>query len=175
MLKNIIVLLIILFCAGVNNIYPNSGRVDYSYPSSSDDKRFDEMESMLKNSDVLVLRTNNTTTTSPKIDKTLKVNLNLWRAALDVISFAPLISTDYNGGVIITDFYQLNNQDSVKLVIMFKDDFISAESIEVKTYYRRFKNNKWQSIESSDDFRFQIEDKILKKARELNVKSQNEK
>ena len=29
----------------------------------------------------------------------------LWRASLDVISFMPLVSANYSGGIIITDWY----------------------------------------------------------------------
>ncbi|MEO7468761.1 MAG: DUF3576 domain-containing protein, partial [Sphingobium limneticum] len=34
---------------------------------------------------------------------TIGVNAYLWRAALDTISFMPLVQTDSNGGVIVTD------------------------------------------------------------------------
>ena len=33
------------------------------------------------------------------------VNAYLWRAALDTVSFAPLLQADANTGVIITDWY----------------------------------------------------------------------
>ena len=33
------------------------------------------------------------------------VNAYLWRAALDTVSFAPLLQSDANTGVIITDWY----------------------------------------------------------------------
>ena len=32
----------------------------------------------------------------------------LWRASLDTISFMPLLTADYGGGIIITDWYNLS-------------------------------------------------------------------
>ena len=42
---------------------------------------------------------------APSRMTTIGVNAYLWRAALDTISFAPLLQADANGGVIITDWY----------------------------------------------------------------------
>ncbi|MEC8247213.1 MAG: DUF3576 domain-containing protein, partial [Pseudomonadota bacterium] len=39
------------------------------------------------------------------VENGLAVNADLWRAALDTLSFMPLASADPNGGVIITDWY----------------------------------------------------------------------
>ncbi len=36
---------------------------------------------------------------------TIGVNSYLWRASLDTLSMMPLLQTDSNGGVIITDWY----------------------------------------------------------------------
>src|SRR5919107_41548 len=36
---------------------------------------------------------------------TIGVNAYLWRAAIDTVSFAPLLQADANTGVIITDWY----------------------------------------------------------------------
>ena len=38
----------------------------------------------------------------------INVNSYLWRATLDTIYFMPLVSADPFGGVILTDWYQLN-------------------------------------------------------------------
>ena len=35
----------------------------------------------------------------------------LWRASLDVIDFMPLLSVDYGGGIIITDWYGEENEN----------------------------------------------------------------
>ena len=38
------------------------------------------------------------------------VNSFLWRASLDVLSFAPFQSTDAFGGIIVTEWFKKNNQ-----------------------------------------------------------------
>ena len=45
----------------------------------------------------------------------------LWRASLDTVDFMPLISANYSGGIIITDWYseQNSNNESVKISIRF--------------------------------------------------------
>ena len=44
----------------------------------------------------------------------------LWRASLDIIDFMPLLSVDYGGGIIITDWYSEENEnDSIKITIQF--------------------------------------------------------
>ena len=37
---------------------------------------------------------------------------NLWRASLDVIDFMPLVSVNYSGGIIITDWYSENSNSN---------------------------------------------------------------
>ena len=45
----------------------------------------------------------------------------LWRATFDVIDFMPLVTVDYSGGMIITDWYTDSNttNDSLKFTIRF--------------------------------------------------------
>ena len=45
----------------------------------------------------------------------------LWRASLDTLEFMPLISADYGGGIIITDWYNENNnyEDYIKISVRF--------------------------------------------------------
>ena len=45
----------------------------------------------------------------------------LWRATLDTIDFMPLVSANYSGGIIITDWYSENNNpnEAIKISIRF--------------------------------------------------------
>jgi hypothetical protein len=43
----------------------------------------------------------------------------LWRASLDVIDFMPLLSANYSGGIIITDWYSENSEESIKITLRF--------------------------------------------------------
>ncbi|HEX6218982.1 MAG TPA: DUF3576 domain-containing protein, partial [Sphingomicrobium sp.] len=42
---------------------------------------------------------------APSRMTSIGVNTYLWRAAIDTVSFAPLLQADANSGVIITDWY----------------------------------------------------------------------
>ena len=54
---------------------------------------------------------------------TIGVNAYLWRAALDTISFMPLVQADANGGVIVTDWYAnpASPNERMKLTISILD------------------------------------------------------
>ena len=47
--------------------------------------------------------------------KSFYVNSFLWRASLDVLSFAPFQSTDAFGGILVTEWYKKNNKQ-IKLI-----------------------------------------------------------
>ena len=54
----------------------------------------------------------------------------LWRASLDTIDFMPLLSVDYGGGIIITDWYgEENENDSIKITIQFLSNEIKKGKI----------------------------------------------
>ncbi len=57
----------------------------------------------------------------------------LWRATFDVIDFMPLVTVDYSGGMIITDWYTDSNtsNDSLKFTIRFLSNEIRADSIKI--------------------------------------------
>ncbi len=60
----------------------------------------------------------------------------LWRASLDVIDFMPLISANYSGGIIITDWYSddSNSNESLKITIRFLTNEIRSDAIDVKVH-----------------------------------------
>ena len=60
----------------------------------------------------------------------------LWRASLDTLDFMPLISADYGGGILITDWYNENNnyRDYIKISIRFLTNEIRSDSLNVKVY-----------------------------------------
>ena len=57
----------------------------------------------------------------------------LWRATFDVIDFMPLVTVDYSGGMIITDWYTDSNttNDSLKFTIRFMSNEIRADSLKI--------------------------------------------
>ena len=61
------------------------------------------------------------------------VNAYLWRAALDTVSFAPLLQADANTGVIITDWYTNPKSpgERVKLTVTILDQDLRADALRV--------------------------------------------
>ena len=97
----------------------------------------------------------------------------LWRASLDTLDFIPLISADYGGGIIITDWYNENNsyEDSIKISVRFLTNEIRSDAIKIIIHKKKcetFNNCKITNIESETNS--QIKFAILKKAAELEKK-----
>ena len=57
----------------------------------------------------------------------------MWRAAFDVIDFMPLVTVDYAGGLIISDWYADANttNDSLKFTIRFLSNEIRPDSLKI--------------------------------------------
>jgi len=61
----------------------------------------------------------------------------LWRATLDIIDFMPLVSANYSGGVIITDWYsENNNNESIKITVRFLSNEVRSDSVSIKIFYK---------------------------------------
>ena len=65
----------------------------------------------------------------------------LWRASLDTIDFMPLLSANYSGGIIITDWYSdgKNSGESVKISIRFLTNEIRSDALDVKVFIKKCK------------------------------------
>lgn len=98
-----------------------------------------------------------------------KTNAFLWHASLDVIQFMPLASTDFNGGVINTDWYDDHDLKNVKykVNIIIKSPQLDINSISVKVFKRKLTDGHWQDVKTSNNLALELEEKILAKAREL--------
>ena len=94
------------------------------------------------------------------------VNSFLWRASLDILSFAPFQSTDAFGGIIITEWFKKNNQQ-IKLTALIKSRDLRSEGIKIKVYIKNKENEVSEDIKLSR----KIEDLILTKARELKMQN----
>ena len=59
----------------------------------------------------------------------------LWRASLDIIEFMPLLSVDYGGGIIITDWYgDEKENNSIKISIQFLSNEIRSDALKIKVF-----------------------------------------
>src|SRR5688572_22894768 len=82
---------------------------------------------------------------APSRMTSIGVNAYLWRAALDTVSFAPLLQADANTGVIITDWYANPNSPSerVKLTVAILDQELRADALRVAASRQVLQNGQW--------------------------------
>ena len=92
----------------------------------------------------------------------------LWRASLDVIDFMPLISANYSGGIIITDWYSdnTNSNESLKITIRFLTNEVRSDAIDVKVHSKICTNDlsNCKIIQTDGVLVTEIKKKILKQA-----------
>ena len=91
----------------------------------------------------------------------------LWRASLDTIDFMPLISANYSGGIIITDWYSDGKAagESVKVSIRFLTNEIRADALDIKVFMKKCKNlNDCRVSESKGVLVTELKKKILRQA-----------
>ena len=72
----------------------------------------------------------------PQEDTGLGVNSYLWRAALDTISFMPLVAADPFGGVIITDWYSppQSPKERLKINVLILDRQLRSDGLRVSIF-----------------------------------------
>ena len=92
----------------------------------------------------------------------------LWRATLDTISFMPLMSANYSGGIIITDWYSDNSDknESVKISIRFLSNEIRSNSLDIKLFIKQCSasTNNCEITENTGSIVKELNKSILKKA-----------
>jgi uncharacterized protein DUF3576 len=106
---------------------------------------------------------------APSRITTIGVNSYLWRAAIDTVSFAPLLQADANSGVIITDWYT-NPQvpgERVKLTVAILDQDLRADALRVSGARQVNQNGAWVDAPLSAATVQKLEDIILTRARDL--------
>ncbi len=100
----------------------------------------------------------------------------LWRASLDTIDFMPLMSANYSGGIIITDWYSDGKMsgESIKVSIRFLTNEIRADALDIKVFLKKCKNLENCLVsESKGVLVMELKKKILKQA--AIYKKQNDK
>ena len=55
----------------------------------------------------------------------------LWRASLEALDFLPLSVVDYSGGIIVTDWYGDEINESIKITIRFLSNEIATNSLKI--------------------------------------------
>ena len=67
----------------------------------------------------------------------------LWRATLDTLDFMPLVSANYSGGIVVTDWYSENNtpNESVKISIRFLTNEIRSDALDINVFLKKCSEN----------------------------------
>lgn len=106
---------------------------------------------------------------APSRVTTLAVNSYLWRAAVDTVSFAPLLQANPNSGVIITDWYTNPKApgERVKLTVAVLDPDLRADALRVSAARQVYQNGSWVDAPVSAATVQKLEDIILTRARDL--------
>lgn len=160
MIKNILLITILLMissCSNYKSVFSNKVNGETQKPILV-------LEDTSK--DVLLSKIIN-----PQNLDNVNVNGYLWRATLNILSVAPLISTDALSGTIITDWYVNKNiqNQRLKITVYINSNELKSESIKIKVEIQSFKNNIWSQPLTSKSLATQIEDSILNEARNLKL------
>ena len=104
----------------------------------------------------------------------------LWRATFDVIDFMPLVTVDYSGGMIITDWYTDSNtsNDSLKFTIRFLSNEIRADSLKIVVHKKRCSANnscKMSLLPADSQIKSELRSVILRKASLIEKASKGKK
>ena len=160
MIKNILLITILLMissCSNYKSVFSNKVNGETQKPILM-------LEDTSK--DVLLSKIIN-----PQNLDNVNVNGYLWRATLNILSVAPLISTDALSGTIITDWYANKNiqNERLKITVYINSNELKSESIKIKVEIQSFKNNIWSQPLTNKSLAIQIEDSILNEARNLKL------
>jgi hypothetical protein len=106
---------------------------------------------------------------APSRMTTIGVNTYLWKAAVDTVSFAPLLQANPNSGVIITDWYANPKApgERVKLTVAILDQDLRADALRVSATRETNQNGAWVEAPVSAATVQKLEDIILTRARDL--------
>ncbi len=155
------------------SLYSNAA--ESKYPKSSADERKDNFGSVLggdeNSSGGFTLFGGGNKDKDSSNYKGLGVNVYLWKAALEVISFMPIAISDSAGGVITTEWSEdLDHPgEKYKVNILIKSTDLNTNSLKVTVFKQSLQDNIWRSVKPNDNIVTDIEDKILTKARKLKL------
>ncbi len=92
----------------------------------------------------------------------------LWQATLDTLDFMPLVSANYSGGIVITDWYSENNSpnESVKISVRFLTNEIRSDALDINVFLKKCSQNltNCSISKNNNDLVADLNLNILKKA-----------
>ena len=92
----------------------------------------------------------------------------LWKATLDTLEFMPLVSANYSGGIIITDWYSedSNPNEAIKISVRFLTNEIRSDALDVNIFIKECSQNmtNCKIDKKNDELNSELQLSILKKA-----------
>lgn len=133
----------------------------HKYPKSKEERDYQELGSVISGGgDRVSLFTEKS-----------KKNINkqeeyLWAAALDVLSFVPIVSADINSRVITTDWYSVeNSSDQLKFNVIINRLEFGATNLMVRCF-KKTGNSRAQRA-CNNNLEKDLEDKILAHSKKI--------
>ncbi|MFL1780679.1 DUF3576 domain-containing protein [Candidatus Hepatincolaceae symbiont of Richtersius coronifer] len=101
----------------------------------------------------------------------LKIGVNrfAWHASLQNINFMPLVAADPFAGVILTDWYSINDSERYKIDIYILEELLTSQTIQVKLFKQKKNGSSWVDVPANNIMAQQIQDNILNTARQLRI------
>ena len=99
----------------------------------------------------------------------LNTNPYLWQGALQTIAFMPLLSSDFAGGVIATDWYSPPEtlRRRYKITVRITGADFRSDALDVVVFSQSLKNGRWREEATSAETVQKIEETMLTRARDL--------
>ena len=97
----------------------------------------------------------------------------MWRASIEILDFTPLVSADYGGGILISDWYsdQESSNESYKITVVFLSNEIRADGLDIKVHKKVCNvNYSCQIKEQITELNTEIKSAILRRATEIKEK-----
>ena len=147
-------------------------RTEYDYPETFGKHPVygDEQESIFGPGGIPLFGGKNKQQQGPAVP--IPVNVYLWRATLDVVSFMPLSSADPFGGVIITDWFMPpeSKGERFKMTVYILSRELRADGLKVAVFRQlRDTIGNWVDGPVSAATASQLENAILTRAREMRI------
>ena len=80
----------------------------------------------------------------------------------------PLQSVSYSGGLIITDWYE-NNNEAIKVEVRFLSSELNMSSLQVTSYKRVCNNQNCKTTKLDSNFNQEIKNKIFSSAQKISL------
>ena len=99
------------------------------------------------------------------------VNIYLWRATLDTLSFMPITSADPFGGTVLTDWYEdpKTPGERFKVNAVILDKTLRADGIKMTVFKQKLEGKAWRDQKVDNTLARSLEDTVLTRARQLRI------